>query len=166
MMKVDVAAAGLGTAFFGGTGQGETPLLLVCQRKDGVREWRLMSMQWISWGVQMQCREGDARSVYHTAVHLLGQAVLALLAWLLDARVGVNELVLLALAGADVDLLVLVLAGADVDVLVLWWAQHIAVHLKQAMLATWLDVDAWVNGFALKRFSESNWGSNEWMHNR
>ena len=38
MMKVDVAAAGLGAAFFGGTGQGETPLLLVCQRKDGVRE--------------------------------------------------------------------------------------------------------------------------------
>ena len=63
--------------------------------------------------------EGDARSVHHTDVHLLGQAVLALLAWLLDARAGVNELVLLALAGADVDLLVLVLAGADVDKLVL-----------------------------------------------
>ena len=38
--------------------------------------------------------EGDARSVHHTAVHLLGQAALALLASL-DARAGVNELVIL-----------------------------------------------------------------------
>ena len=69
-------------------------------------------------GCAMQCKGGDARSVHHTDVHLLGQAVLALLDCWMQGQ-GSMSWYLLVHAGVDVDLLVLVLASADVDTLVL-----------------------------------------------
>ena len=58
----------------------------------------------VDGGYPALCNAGDAQPVHHTAAHLLGEAVLALLPWL-DARARVNESI--ADAGAEVNMLML-----------------------------------------------------------